>query len=421
MNENEKLIIAFEKLDKENATEKVVEAYANALLNALKESKAIVLPPGNEELEEAIKDSVIESLIKENPNLKHLKPKRKKKNYRTKAKAETKAVENLVTEYPNKLIIPTLKGYENATSLTPNGNAYLNPLPGLEGLRFDDGKMYIEGMREAIGEAELQDLRTKENIEAIDLPLLRTFYSIILNEYSKNKKIGVVSIYIPTFASYIGRKNLTEARILDLIEQIKKFHNVVGIVKGNYGNSIYPVLNFEGYNKETNRINFYSPYMTHVIETIYANAIRSKKNKAKEVKQATQNLLPNHSYLILPSLVKKRNKRACENVSIIVTGIEQAGGTEYHISAETLVERNLQLKESITKHIKPGLLLKRCFANTWKYLKEDTTLLQTYKNVKLNGVPFENIDINDPGIIPTPATLNKCIFNITHEGKQKEK
>lgn len=421
MSEKEDLIIAFEAIDKENPTSEELEAYANALLNALKDSKAIQIPPGNEELEKALKDSVIESLLKENQQLKtELK---EKKKYRTKAKAKEQAEkltsENLVTDYPDKLVIPTLKGFENATSLTPTGNAYLNPLPGLEGLRFDNGKMYIEGMREAIGEAELQDLRTKEGIENIDLQLLRTFYSIILREFSKNKKTGVVTIYVHEFASWIGRKNLTEERIQALLDDLKKFHNIVGLVKGEHGNSIYPVLNFEGYNKEANYFKIYSPYMVHVIQTIYAKAISSKKSKTKEIKQNTQFLLPNHSYLIYPSLVKERDKRACENVSIIITGIEQAGGTEYHISAETLVERNLQLKQSLETHSEPGKLLKRCFTNTWKYLIKDTALLTTYKEVKLNGVPLADLKTNDPGIIPTPATLNKCIFNFTHKGKSK--
>ena len=61
MSEKEDLIIAFEAIDKENPTGDELEAYANALLKALKDSKAIQIPPGNEELEKALKDSVIDS------------------------------------------------------------------------------------------------------------------------------------------------------------------------------------------------------------------------------------------------------------------------------------------------------------------------------------------------------------------------
>lgn len=336
-------------------------------------------------------------------------PEDTKEGYRTAAKAG-----DIVKQYPQALAIPTLPTYNNAMSLNPGGNAYLTPLPGIEGLKFKDGKMYFDNSLIPVGEAQLQNMKTKENISNIDLQLLRTFYAIILNETCKaNKKIGVVTLFVPDFATYLGRKNLTEERVNDLVKQVQQFHNIVGLIKTAYGDSIFPVLNFEGYDKKKNTISFYSPYMNYVIGVIMEKSIRKDtKGKPKLKKNGEPLRLPSHSYAIKSDLVKERNKYAAENVIIIVTTIEQAGGNGAHISATTIIDRNPQLKEALDNSKNKRQLLKRCFTKTLELLREKTLLTEIYKDIELP-------DPTDPANIPTEKTLYTTVYTITHKGKKK--
>ena len=119
--------------------------------------------------------------------------------------------------------------------------------------------------------------------------------------------------------------------------------------------------------------------------------------------------------MIKSSITKERNKAAVENVRIIVQVIEQAGsiGTP-HIKASTIVERNEVQKSRLLKDTHPNRLLARVFKKTWELLRDQTTLLETYDEIKLP-------DPNDVKNIPTPGNLNEIVFSFPHKGKGKLK
>ena len=268
---------------------------------------------------------------------------------------------------------------------------------------------------------ELQNLKTKEGITEIDLPLLRVFYNAYLSDFQESKILkDVVSIFVPELAEFMGMKrNLTRQEIESkIIAKVQSFHNVTGVLKGwrngKVSQSYYQVLNFEWYNEHTNTIAFSSPYMKLVIQTIYDEAI--KRNKAGEPKLKRNGepfRIPTHSYLIKSDIVKERNKAAVENVVIIVTLIEQAGDNTANIRAQTIIDRNPQLAERLESSPDAKKILRRVFQKTWELLRAKTRLQEVYKNIQLP-------DPENPASIPTMKTLKTTVFSFPHEGKNEK-
>ena len=336
--------------------------------------------------------------------------------YRTKAQAE-KAIRDI----PQQLAVPTLRNYQYVMSLKASGNAYLQPLASTNGLKFSDGKMYFIGNDiQPVSEVELQNMTTKEGIETIELGMLRIFYSIILTEFEKTgyKQLrDVITLYVPDLAECMGlQRNLNKQAIQRIIGTIQSFHTIVGVMHGTRNGkpsqSLYPVLNFEGYDDKLNTISFSSPYMNMVIQTVYKLAIARKKNGEPKLTQRGDYMRkPSHTFLIKTSIVKERNKAAVENVLLITQLIEQCGDHTPHISALTLIERNPQFEQRLAAAKNKTTLLKRTFETTWRILREQTHLEEKYPGIQLP-------DPNDPAMIPTMRNLSSIVFTFTHHGKK---
>lgn len=342
------------------------------------------------------------------------------KSYRTKAKAGN------LDEIPTSLAFPTMAKYQYSIGLHNEGDAYIQPLTSTDGLSFDDGKMFFADNRiKQVSEVELQNMKTKEGIDTIDLPLLRTFYSIIFNAFQKTnyqQLKPVITLYVPELAKYLGlrKSGLNREDITGIIIKTQAFHNIVGIQHGIRNGkpvqSIYPVLNFEGYNEENNTISISSPYFNNLIRTLYNLAVKKDKDGKPQIKRngSPAFALPMNSYLVNADIAKERNKVAVENVFIIVALIEQAGNNIPKIKASTIVERNVQLQERLQDNVKPNRLLSTTFKKTWELLRTKTTLGQSYYNIQLP-------DPKDPANIPTMSTLETTVFKFQHDGKIKKK
>lgn len=338
--------------------------------------------------------------------------------YRTKAKAGN------LDEIPTSLAFPTMAKYQYSIGLHNEGDAYIQPLTSTDGLSFDDGKMFFADNRiKQVSEVELQNMKTKEGIDTIDLPLLRTFYSIIFNAFQKTnyqQLKPVITLYVPELAKYLGirPKGLNREDITNIIIKTQSFHNIVGIQhgirNGKPTQSIYPVLNFEGYSEEKNTISISSPYFNNLIRTLYDIAVKKDKDGKPQIKRngSPAFALPMNSYLVNADIAKERNKVAVENVFIIVALIEQAGNNIPRIKASTIVERNVQLQERLQDNVKPNRLLSTTFKKTWELLRTKTALGQSYCNIQLP-------DPKDPANIPTMKTLETTVFKFQHDGKVK--
>ncbi len=321
--------------------------------------------------------------------------------YRTKKRAKA---EGAVTKAPKDLAILTAKRFQYSMSFYQAGDAYLQQLREMEGLRFEDGKLFFNDAE--VSQAELRDLRTKEGIQNIDLMTLRFYYSLIFHEFQKTGNLqDIIAVSVPVLT---GRNNPNNADVEAVIEKVQSYHNITGVINDE---SYYQVLNFEYYDKETNIIAFSSPYMNYVIKKVYNVSIkRDKSGNPLFNKSGEPIVLPSYSFLIDSSIERERNKAAAENVVILVSLIEQAGNNLPRIKASTLIERNVQLAERLANSSNPRILLKRTFTKTWELLRKKTRLEAVYKDIKLP-------DPKNPAFIPTIGNLEEIVFEFPHNGK----
>ena len=341
--------------------------------------------------------------------------------------------EGPITPCPNTLAVPTLPQYENSISLHQEGNAYMQNFVSTDGLEFKDGNMYFKGALSPISTVELQDMRTNEGIEEIDIPLLTMYYSIILTSFQDQLKHGksfseianqITSVSASELMKCLGLlesgSGISERDILNIMRKTSTFHNVVGVFHfmkyGRLHKSYFPVLHFAGYNSKNNTISFFSPYLNYIVQEIYSASIkRDKAGKPRLKRNGSPVLEPSNSFLIKPSIATERNKAAAENVIIIVKVIEQAGSKSTpHIKASTLIERNEILKLRLENSRNPVQLLARVFKKTWKLLQEQTILKAVYRDIILP-------DPEDKNNIPTPGNMDKLVFEFPHNGKGKGK
>ena len=378
---------------------KTLEAYA-ALLNS-------TLHMGAQQATDTYPDYILGKITT---------PDNVKKSYRTKSKAD-----NTTDNLPSNLAIITNDKYKNSLTLQQNGGAYLQPLATTEGLQYDGENLFFQGF--PASEATLREINKDKDvpIEAIDLPLLRMFYSIILSDFEQNtKKLGVVNeivtVYVPDLAAILGKKrNLSKNDITSIIEKTSSFQTIYGVIKDpdrpNGIGTAVPLLVWMGYDAESNTIRFASPYMTRLIKRIYNVSIRKDRKGSPHLKKDGTPLLEvSHSYLIKSSIVKERNKRAVEIVMVVVTTIEQSGKNTPHLKANTIIERIPQLQRAFNKTkttSNKNLLLSRTFKKAWELLESQTKLRDKYPNITLP-------DSNNPKNIPTTSTLN-MVFTFPHD------
>lgn len=358
---------------------------------------------------------------------------------RTKSKAKASVPRNeIFVESTNEEVympVITAKDYEYGMSFSDADRpAYLEALA--KKTEYKDGVLYVEGL--PFSKARLKELSTRKDIDKIDLPLLRVLYEIIWTDFRyKVQQDGinaymedsVVHIYVPELARRLGIKShLNKTHINSLIDKVSSFQNIVGLLKDQGGDengeSIWPVLLFEGYDHQTNMIHFTSPYMRNLINIIFkASLVRNDSGAIVLRSDGTPQLKAAYSTLVLSSIAKEKNKIAIEIVCEVIRVIERTGGDGRripHISAKTIVTRIPQFVERInnaglTKNPKSNqnLTLKRAFQKAWELLRTHTLLEKTYRNIHLP-------DPNNPADIPTVDTLDTLVYDFKHSGKIKK-
>lgn len=406
---------------------RVINARAAHVFEALKKEK---------DLEETVK-TIIEAVtsrpgaftIKDaNGLIQHLKG-----EYRTRAKAG-----GAVLPLQANLATITLHGMEYGVSLMQEGSAYLEPLKELvaDKLQFDNGTLYFvndNGQREEFTAAHLKiGAANGDGIDKINLPLLKLYYTAILKRFEEKVKemqrrgeydkeeiddhllVMPATFYVPDLIECIGAgRNYDKTQLDKLLSETVSFRHIIGVIY-NYLHraSYYPVLTFMGYDATKNTITFASPYLGYLIRTIYEGSIKhDKKGQIIHNKRGRPALEASHSYLIKSSIASERNKDAVNNVSIIVTLIEQAGREGAHISAAELIRRNPSFKERLQKSSNKRQLLSRTFRKTWELLRAQTQLTDKYIELTLPAP-------DDPANIPVASNLETKVFSFTHKGKK---
>ena len=358
-----------------------------------------------------------------------------------------KAIKKMSSNLSSNTALITDKDLKHALSPYQNPYAYIQQLDEdfFQQLEFDptNGTMNIEGnVSESI---TLQNVKSRSNLKELDLPLLRSLYTVIYC-YADKIDTDTVTISLPTLAKHLGI-NIRGDKPNDLFGKIKAFDNVIGILDNG---SFYRLLTFLKYDKSMNSITFGSPYMNKILRTLQkTNTITPKTGK--------QYLNPHYSYLVHGSIAGERNKPAVEIVNTIVTllhqrGIEKPPKTnltvnelkktvkqviqdEFNTSADkttpdeqstittmhkkisAIIEEIPILTEALEKETidkktnlpKPKItqdknnILKRAFSGAYTLLKTKTDVYKYFKNLQITE------------IIPTVSTMNQVI-EISHEG-----
>ena len=160
------------------------------------------------------------------------------------------------------ILFPALNDsqYEHSISLHQDGKAYLQNLSiSTDGLQFENGKMFFESELEPISTVELQDMRTNEGIENIDISLLTFYYSIILASFmEKIKQVCdfrvavdmITRIYVPDlmrcFDTLGEGSGTNEEKISAIMRKTRAFHTIVGIHhitrNGRPDKSFFPLI-----------------------------------------------------------------------------------------------------------------------------------------------------------------------------------
>lgn len=423
------------------------------------------LPDKNEDLRNLFGSSSaddIEAVVKNNPqfwgmNFMELKDNKEfqqaLKEYKLKSQLSPidskalKSIKKMSSNLSSNTALITDKDLKHALTPYQNSRAYIQQLDidFFQQIEFDpeNGAMNVKGnLLETI---TLQNIKTRSNLKELDLPLLRSLYTIIYT-YAEKIDTHTVTIYLPTLSKHLGI-NIRGDRPQELFAKIMAFEHVIGVLDNG---SFYRLLTFADYDRQTNSITFSSPYMNKILRTLTeANTITTQKDK--------QYLNPHHSYLIHGTIANERNKPAIEIVNAIVTllhqrgvekppkqnltenmlkktvkqavreefnGIErtdttneQAVVTTMHKKISAIIEEIPILIESLGKDTidtktnlpKPKItqdknnILKRAFSGAYTLLKTKTDVYKYFKNLQITE------------IIPTVSTIDQVI-EISHTG-----
>lgn len=99
-----------------------------------------------------------------------------------------------ITNLPNRLAIPTIKGYQNSMTTIDDPKAHLQPIRGdlAQNLQFEDGRLVVkdtslQGGSRDVYRADLSGDYDKspETLSSLDTPVLMALYSIILDDAKK--------------------------------------------------------------------------------------------------------------------------------------------------------------------------------------------------------------------------------------------
>lgn len=144
------------------------------------------------------------------------------KKYRTLGRAGEDVCD--ISGLPGRVSVITNTLYRNAITLNPNGQAYMAQLSSMDNLKYENGVLYFKGLPAT--NAELRELCTKETAPTIDLMLLRSFYTMVLNSFEKTygedqTVSDIITLYVPQLAKYLGLSgNLSRHQVVSLIEDI---------------------------------------------------------------------------------------------------------------------------------------------------------------------------------------------------------
>ena len=190
----------------------------------------------------------------------------------------------------------TAKEYLTALTFNPERDAYMIILKRdeLNKLTIENNRLKKEQFKD-MSAKEVAQLTTLDEIEQINLSLLRVIYSMMLKEYESSNysfNTSEMHIYLPHLLKSAGKKtNVDKTRIEELVAEIKQYQRIIGVIKSKSGERIFSnyfwVIRHFSYDEETKIISFTSPYMEQMIKHLDKYSIQ------ESIKQKRR---PTHSF-----------------------------------------------------------------------------------------------------------------------------
>ena len=289
------------------------------------------------------------------------------------------------------------------------------------------------------------------NINDLDLLLFTMIFTLVANKYAGNfSKLKLdpeavktytrtypVTVDIRALAETIGlRKNDSKSTIIKLIDNIKAFERVVGILPavGNMSLDISPALVWQGYNEKGKQkyISFDSPYLCRLIYRMMCSLCKKDPNSKYTLEDVSEWKTPSTrnnngrtsseakgpiNVRCLSTIVGARSKRAAYITTLLTNTIVKAGNPrrgepeiEAHITAQTLLkDKYPEYYNSLINDKWPNRNLRTVFAHVKEYLENLTDISTAYIN-------FRYDELRAPRI----STLNNTIYRFYHKGRKKQ-
>lgn len=352
-----------------------------------------------------------------------------------------------LAKIPDRWFIPSSKEYRDSFSCEANDHAYMQLVEGIEeiDLRFENGVLYI-GNNPKMG---VRLKYTKEGYESLNIPLLRSIYSIIwfnlekdlpklfseakpeeqyllkkalddrncdsvnryiaLDRFSRQRLFSYGKyVYIPDLMRYLGLHDPSKEQINSVIAEIKRFGSVHGIMtlhcrdlKGHmlaYGQDC-PVIIWNDNYELTDSIFLQSPYINNIIkEMIMAKTqLTDYKGRPKFDRKGKPIYIPNTlTTKIDPRIASAKNKRAVELLVELAIYLDTSGPKK-SIKPVTLMKVGTEFRAAYDYEVttrRKNEILKRAFSTMWEYADKYSDLSERYVL---------------PRVIPTKDTLEKAM------------
>lgn len=351
---------------------------------------------------------------------------------------------DLIEKPDNRLETITHTDYRNALEFAPilkdrskAGLQAIKPDKRAE-IEFRNGNLFFAVNGRKVGEVELRNFQTNENIDEIDIDLLKVFYTFFLDGKRQNIDTSKMRVAVPDLFEFmygLGKRNapgtlyqrdengnivydvdgepiVTNLGFKDrIIEKMKEFHNIMGMMDvGQSQPSLYPPLIFQEYDAETDTIGFSSPYFEYLLKEASTNRKKFERQQGGRTITAEK---PISTRLIRSEIATQKNKRAVRIVEIIVQTIESAGDAVHnpHISVKTIIDRNAQLRTALKNSNNVTRDLERAFSKAYELLETHTYLQEKYVDIRLPKAPAD---------VPTAKTYRRMVLEFPHKGVRQD-